>query len=168
MQDISLLTELSIEAHRRKEYRPVVVATILRKDGKALLVSSAMNPTNWGLPQGGIEPDEDLKEALLREIEEETGILPEFLTVTRFIGWRDLDAEASRTDRRGFSKGKRYLFFLLDYRGPDELMVDAREIANYAWASITEADALTGTTRGLKRAMVMQVLKMVRFLRVTT
>uniref|UniRef100_A0AAF5DGR8 Nudix hydrolase domain-containing protein n=1 Tax=Strongyloides stercoralis TaxID=6248 RepID=A0AAF5DGR8_STRER len=44
-----------------------------------LLVSSIKNPSNFVLPGGGIEKEEDAKEAALREVKEEAGVICEIL-----------------------------------------------------------------------------------------
>jgi 8-oxo-dGTP pyrophosphatase MutT (NUDIX family) len=58
-------------------YRPVV-------DGfEYLIVSAKKNPGGWVLPKGHIEKYEGHKEAALREVEEETGIMA---TVEAYLG----------------------------------------------------------------------------------
>lgn len=158
MQQRPTVHELIEEAHAKGEYRPVVVAAILRKDGKVLLVASAKNFADWGLPQGGIDPDEPMLHALLREIEEETGITSSLLIIKHLLGWCDLDSETSRADKRGFRKGKRYFFYLLEYDGPNELAVNAAEIADYSWAGFVEAEMLMVSTRAEKRKLTTDVL----------
>lgn len=47
----------------------------LLKQGGALLLERRSDAGRWGLIGGAVEPDESLHSALLREVEEETGIL---------------------------------------------------------------------------------------------
>jgi 8-oxo-dGTP diphosphatase len=67
----------------------IVVAAIIRKDGKYLIAQRSEDcksaPLKWEFPGGKVEPGEDPKDALIREIKEELGIsignLKEFDTV---------------------------------------------------------------------------------------
>lgn len=59
------------------------VAVVIRdKQGRILLEKRSDNGM-WGIPGGGIEPGESVREAALREIKEETGLDVE---ITRLIG----------------------------------------------------------------------------------
>lgn len=64
------------------QYRnPVVgVAAIIREEARILLgrrAAASSFPGSWCLPCGYVEYDEDLREALIREVEEETGLVVE-------------------------------------------------------------------------------------------
>ncbi len=45
---------------------------VVGKDGRVVVVSQHGN--SWSLPKGGVDPGEDLQQATVREIKEETGI----------------------------------------------------------------------------------------------
>ena len=53
------------------------VAAILHRDGRVLLVKRNIEPGLglWSLPGGFIEEDENVEQAVIREVEEETGLL---------------------------------------------------------------------------------------------
>lgn len=159
METLKKIALLIVEAHQKKEYRPVAVALITNAQGRVLLVQSAMNPDNWGLPQGGIESDEEVLTALLREIGEETGISPQELNCERFLYNEDLDAEPERKDKRGFSKGKRYFFFALRYLGNETLHCDPGEIRDYRWAAESDIPRILATTRAAKRRLTENALR---------
>jgi 8-oxo-dGTP pyrophosphatase MutT (NUDIX family) len=109
-QLLERISSLVTEAHETKEYRPVGVAVIEDTAGNFLFVQSAKNPDDWWFPQGGVEPGEDATQAILRESQEELGVSPDQLALKDFFGSADLDAETVRADKRGFTRGKRYLF----------------------------------------------------------
>ena len=50
----------------------VVAGIVVEKDGKILLIRERNG--KWNLPAGGMEPDETIKEAAIREAMEEAGI----------------------------------------------------------------------------------------------
>ena len=57
-------------------YRPCAGFMLVNSEGKAFAAqridSRALGA--WQMPQGGIDPGEDIMQAALRELEEETGI----------------------------------------------------------------------------------------------
>ncbi len=61
-----------------KPYIISVYALVRNEKGEFLLLrrseNSHTNPGKWDLPGGKVNPDETLKEAVVREVEEETGI----------------------------------------------------------------------------------------------
>ena len=55
-------------------YRPNVAAVIQRADGKLLWCERVKHPHTWQFPQGGVDKNEPLLDALFRELKEELGI----------------------------------------------------------------------------------------------
>lgn len=145
-------------AYRTLDYRPVVVAIIENERGETLLVQSAKKDTEWSCPQGGIDKDEDVIDALFREIKEEVNINKEQLTLQGYKGSEYLDAEASRRDKRGFTKGKLYFFFKLLYQGIGRLRLQASELAGYEWVKPDAMDAVLALTRKEKAEMTKKYI----------
>ena len=54
-------------------YRPCVGIALFNAYGQVFLGERIDTPNAWQMPQGGIDPDEIVEEAALRELEEETG-----------------------------------------------------------------------------------------------
>jgi len=54
----------------KKKYRKNVAAVVINNDGKVLV---GWKHNAWQLPQGGVDPDENLEEAVIRELSEEIG-----------------------------------------------------------------------------------------------
>lgn len=54
-------------------YRPCVGIALFNKDGKVFVGERIDTPDAWQMPQGGIDPDEDIETAALRELKEEIG-----------------------------------------------------------------------------------------------
>jgi ADP-ribose pyrophosphatase YjhB (NUDIX family) len=57
------------------QIRPGVAAVIF-EDGRVLL-QRRDDTGRWGLPGGGVEPGESVRQAVIREVREETGLLVE-------------------------------------------------------------------------------------------
>ena len=69
-----------------KQQRVVFAASaVVWRAGKVLLVRRGRPPGKdfWSLPGGKIEPGETPEAAALREVQEETGLLPEFCSLIR-------------------------------------------------------------------------------------
>ncbi|MGH8903259.1 MAG: NUDIX hydrolase [Egibacteraceae bacterium] len=94
------LDELVIRAKADGIDRLVVGAVIVR-DGQVLLLRRPARDFMGGvyeLPSGGVETDEDLADALIREVKEETGLaVPE---LTRYLGSFDYTSASGRPTRQ--------------------------------------------------------------------
>ena len=64
------------------------VSGLITRDGRVLLIRRGKEPFkgHWSLPGGGVEPGETLREAVRREVREETGFEVE---VGRVAGYRE-------------------------------------------------------------------------------
>lgn len=54
-------------------YRPCVGIALFNKDGLVFVGQRIDTPGAWQMPQGGIEEDEDIEKAAMRELKEEIG-----------------------------------------------------------------------------------------------
>lgn len=93
---------------RRYPDRPIVgVGAIVEDDGKVLLVERGQAPLegSWSLPGGVVEAGESLKDAVRREVKEETGLDVEPLAVAEVF-------ERIMPDANGRTE---YHYVLIDY-----------------------------------------------------
>lgn len=91
--------------------RENVAALVIRRDGRVLLGECADKPGSWSFPQGGVNNGETRREALARELVEETGLVP-----------RDYRILSSRSGyayeypgghlKKGIYRGQRQTYFL--------------------------------------------------------
>ena len=64
----------------REGYRPNVAMIVINKDNK-VLICRRRNTQTWQFPQGGIDPNEKIQEAMYRELFEEVGLLKEDVNI---------------------------------------------------------------------------------------
>lgn len=121
--------------YERRDYRPVGVAVLYDTRNQYLLLETPKCPGSWSFPQGGVELGESMRSNLERELSEETGI--DLNKDLENFNWcyfsKTLDAESSRKDKRGFTKGKAYIFTAARYVGDKNLTLQEEEVSNAAW-----------------------------------
>ncbi len=133
-----------------KTYRPNVAVAVFNRDGHVFMGKRIDNtsPYGWQMPQGGIDPGEDVWPAALRELYEETGIrsvsflgdIPDWITY-------DFPPELLGTPvARGFD-GQRQKWFAVRFDGDDaEINLDAhgeREFETWRWVPLAETIDMT-------------------------
>jgi putative (di)nucleoside polyphosphate hydrolase len=132
-------------------YRLNVGAVLFNRDGKVFVGrrhdQDAHSPHAWQLPQGGIDPGEDPRQAVLRELREEIGTdraeiigeHPDWLTY-------DLPPELLGRVWGGRYRGQRQRWFALRFLGQDsDIRLDAHphpEFVAWRWADLADLPAL--------------------------
>jgi putative (di)nucleoside polyphosphate hydrolase len=134
-------------------YRPNVGAVLFNRDGKVFVARRADLPNaegapgGWQLPQGGIDPDEDPRVAVLRELAEEIGtsradIIGEYPDCVTY----DLPPELVGVALGGRYRGQRQRWFALRFLGEDSdirLDVDPHpEFDAWRWVDLACLPAL--------------------------
>lgn len=134
-EDVPPTLEAVAEAHRTKEYQPVIVALIRDERGRILFVQSVFNPADWMFVQSGIKEDESPIVALTRCLREKVGMGPRRtrLRPPRYVYTVDLDVEKDRVGELVFTKGKRYFIYEVMYQGPERISIQQSEMASYEW-----------------------------------
>ena len=117
-------------------------------------------PGAWQMPQGGIDRGETPRAAALRELEEETGIAPERVTVLgETAGWTtyDLPAELLGQLWGGRYRGQKQRWVLMRFEGTDdEVRLDRGNPEFAAWGWFTP-DELIGKIVPFKREVYRAV-----------
>ena len=118
---------MAIPERYNKGYNIGVGGAVVREH-RLLLVrrASRHGRGNWQLPGGFIEPDETIEQAVVREVEEETGVVSE---VEAVLGLR------SRYDPES-GNGMYVILLLRPIRG--EPIADAREVDHACYFSLDE------------------------------
>lgn len=96
------------------------VAIVLLNDDKQVFWCRRIGQDAWQFPQGGMDEDETPEEAMLRELREETGLLPHHVDVVgRTRDWLkyDLPSHLVRRHSEPICIGQKQIWYLLQFRG---------------------------------------------------
>ena len=143
-------------------YRPNVGVVLFNREGRAWLGRRARTdaPHNWQFPQGGVDPGEDLYDAALRELREETGVRSARL-LGRTEDWLAYDFPQGWSGSKAMKgwRGQKQVWFALRFEGQDsEVDLNAHlppEFDAWRWAGLEEALDLVVP---FKRAAYEQVI----------
>ena len=102
-------------------YRPNVGIVLMHADGRVFW-ARRVRRDGWQFPQGGMNTDETPLEAMYRELHEETGLLPEHVSVLGATpGWLRyrLPPRAIRRNDQLVCIGQKQVWFLLQFTGQE-------------------------------------------------
>ena len=105
----------------REGFRPNVGIILLNQKNQVFW-GKRIRTHSWQFPQGGIDRGESPEQAMLRELHEEVGLLPEHVRiVARTRDWLryEVPDRFIRRDARGHYKGQKQIWYLLQLVEPD-------------------------------------------------
>jgi putative (di)nucleoside polyphosphate hydrolase len=132
-------------------YRPCVGVMLVNADGRVFVGRRIDNREGdwWQMPQGGVDEGEDLREAALRELAEETGVSPNAVSI---IGRMDepvrydLPEELMGKLWSGKYRGQEQVWFCARFTGSDDdIDLDAHEppeFCDWKWVDPEELPEL--------------------------
>jgi len=110
------------------------VAVVERSDGLILAFERADAPGSWQLPQGGIEPGEEPRDTVWRELKEETGLTDADVSLAaEYPDWVSYEWPAEVTaGRKGIGQIQRWFTFTAE---TDDIAPtpDGSEFTNWKW-----------------------------------
>ena len=143
-------------------YRPNVGLMVLNSRGHVFTGQRLDYPSAaWQMPQGGIDEGEDAEVAAYRELQEETGILPEMVKIlAQSSGWISYDFPVELAEKlwKGGYRGQKQRWFLMRFSGLDsQINIETEEPEFSAWRWMPP-DELLDNIVPFKRSVYEQVL----------
>ncbi|SLN22838.1 RNA pyrophosphohydrolase [Roseovarius litorisediminis] len=121
-------------------YRPCVGVMLANSQGHVFVGQRIDNDNAaWQMPQGGIDPGEDPRDAALRELWEETGVPADLVTIeAETPDWIPYDLPHDLVPRiwKGRFRGQKQKWFLLRFHGADSdvnIATDHPEFSEWRW-----------------------------------
>lgn len=114
-----------------KSIEVVGSAIIEDNNGKILLVKSPKWSNKWLMPGGHIDQGESIKQGILREIEEETGLS---------LKSDGIIAHGELIDSKDFHRPAHFIYFDIVCKSEsNEVKLDNQELIEYAWVNPEQA-----------------------------
>ena len=131
---------MNAEEISKLPYRRNVGLMVLNTEG-AVFVGQRLdnNTAAWQMPQGGIDKGEDPEAAALRELEEETGISADLVTVlAQSAGYVPYDLPHDLVPKlwKGRYRGQEQKWFLMRFHGSDDqvnIQTAHPEFSHWQW-----------------------------------
>jgi putative (di)nucleoside polyphosphate hydrolase len=121
-------------------YRPCVGVVLTNAAGAIFAGQRIEGPAEaWQMPQGGVDPGEDPRDAALRELGEETGVRPEAVEVIAATpDWIAYDLPVALVPKlwKGRYRGQTQLWYLMRFLGSDadiDIATKHPEFRAWAW-----------------------------------
>jgi putative (di)nucleoside polyphosphate hydrolase len=130
-------------------FRAGAGAMIINGRGQVLLFERSDIPGSWQLPQGGLNSEEEPYQAVLREVEEETGITANDLELIAEYPEPLAYELPTHARRKKTGRGQVIYFFLFRFTG-DEKKLDlspSKELADWRWTTPKQMTELTADFR---------------------
>lgn len=130
---------------RRWRFRPNVVAMIINDNQDVLIINGAGSRNYWGLPQGGVDPGENRRQAVLREVNEETGLVDlEIISSYKNIYSYKLPHS---NHWHGYKGQKQTLFIMRYHKDPQAVCLNPYEHKAYRWVPVDRLVAASSPVR---------------------
>ncbi|KIN62495.1 RNA pyrophosphohydrolase [Sulfitobacter noctilucicola] len=145
-------------------YRPCAGVMLLNAEGLVFVGQRKDRYTEaWQMPQGGIDKGEDPQEAALRELEEETGVSRDLVTVlAETSGWVPYELPHDLVPQlwKGRYRGQEQKWFLLRFEGTDgqvNIETEHQEFSAWKWMPVSELlDSIVPFKRSVYEAVLAE------------
>lgn len=146
-------------------YRPCVGVMLVNSAGRVFVGRRIDNKEGdwWQMPQGGVDEGEDIKDAALRELAEETGAKAEHVTLIQQTAEPiryDLPEELIGKLWGGKYRGQEQVWFLARFSGVDEdIDLQAHDPAEFCDWKWVDAEQLPDLIVPFKKRIYRSVLE---------
>ncbi len=145
------------------DYRPGIGVMLLNKDNHVFVGQRRDNAIDaWQMPQGGIDPNEDIEKAMWRELHEEIGVTHNHAYILdRSHDWiyYDLPEELKGTLWGGEFLGQRQIWFALKFVGQeDDIDIHHHEHPEFSQWKWVAPETLTDLIVPFKQLLYQQIL----------
>ena len=141
-------------------YRPCVGIALFNDKGQVFVGERIDSPGAWQMPQGGIDPGEDITTAAMRELGEEVGTQKAVIIEISDEKLRyEFPHDLPNTYLRENFRGQEQTWVALRFTGtPADINLDAHDPAEFqAWQWV-ELDRITDLIVPFKRDLYRQVI----------
>lgn len=153
---------MSPEEIAKLPYRPCVGVMLMNRDGEVFVGQRLDRDVDaWQMPQGGVDDGEDPRDAALRELWEETGVVADLVEViAETASWLPYDLPHSLVPNiwKGRFRGQEQKWFLMRFLGTDEqvnIQTEHPEFSEWRWLDKTD---LVANIVPFKREVYARVL----------
>lgn len=144
-------------------YRPNVGVMLVDAHGRVFTGQRLDRDRDaWQMPQGGVDPNEAPRDAVLRELEEETGVTAALVRIeAETDGWLTYDLPADLIPRlwNGQYRGQKQKWFLMRFLGTDRDINIATEHPEFSAWRWCEREALLDSIVPFKHDVYAEVLR---------
>ncbi len=152
------------EAIAALPYRPCVGVMLVNAAGNVFVGQRIDSDFDaWQMPQGGIDAGETPRDAALRELQEETGVSPQLVTIeAESSGWIPYDLPHDLVPKlwKGRFRGQEQRWFLMRFLGSDaDVIIETEhpEFSRWRWIAPGEVvDAIVPFKRPVYRAVLSE------------
>jgi putative (di)nucleoside polyphosphate hydrolase len=126
-------------------YRPCVGVMVVNAAGHIFVGQRVDRDYDaWQMPQGGVDPGEDPRDAALRELEEETGITRDLVVIeAESKDWLPYELPRDLVPKlwKGRFRGQEQKWYLLRFKGTDaqvNIQTEIPEFSKWRWLPADE------------------------------